>query len=150
MEYGRHSSRFVPVQTDPGMNETTTLTILGLQLAFERGIWLKERFGPLLGDIELPLDSDLVYFRSSNTSRTILSMLSQNIGMFGSKRCIEKFDEFLIQSPKTDTYSNLDQLIEATHLYDHCFREYDGLLFISKAGQSLVANAENHDSCPFI
>ncbi len=87
-----------------------------------------------LGAIQLPQDGDKVYFKSTNTSRTIMSTIAQNIGMFGSKRCLEKFEEFVIAAPKTEAYANLDELMEDSHLYDLCFHDFDNLLFISPAG----------------
>ena len=74
-----------------------------------------------------------------------MTTLAQNIGTFGNKRCLEKMDEFLISSPKTDSYESLDDLIEKSQLYDLCFKQFDELLYITPAGQSSVGNVYQED-----
>lgn len=138
MEYGRHSSRFVPLEGDNV--DVTTLTTVGLMKAFERGQWLREQYPQVFDNINLPEDASEVYFKSTNTSRTIMSTLAQNIGSFGEKRCIEKFDEFLIARPKTDSFESLDALMDESRLYELCFKPFDNLLYITPAGQSSVGN----------
>ena len=70
MEYGRHSSRFVELESSNG-NQNAPLTNLGLVKAFNRGQYLRETYPNFLEHISLPENSDRVYFKSTNTSRTI-------------------------------------------------------------------------------
>lgn len=54
--------------------------------------------------------------------------MSHTVGLFGNKRCVEKFDEFLIQTPKADSYTSVDQFIsvaKSSSLFELCFKDLD-------------------------
>ena len=102
---------------------------MGAWQSFQLGDWIEQSFEDFFEGIELPEDEDLVLIRTENDPQYIIPAVSQTIGIFGDKRCKEKFDYFLIGTPKTHVYDSLEHLVDDSRIYDSCFRALDNKLY---------------------